>query len=153
MPERRASAEQKRAVKERAGGCCEYCYSQGAFSPQPFAVEHILPRSKDGPTVMENLAWACQGCNGHKHIKTEGVDPVNLELVPLYHPRRQRWSDHFAWDAGFTRIVGLTPTGRATLVTLCLNRDSLVNLRRVLHAMGEHPAESSGGPTIKEHGE
>ncbi len=22
-------------------------------------------RSKGGPTLLENLAWACQGCNGH----------------------------------------------------------------------------------------
>ena len=139
MPDRRVSTEHKRAVKERARGCCEYCFSQEAFSPQPFAVEHILPRSKGGPTTLENLAWACQGCNGHKHTKTEGVDPVNLGRVPLYHPRRQRWSDHFAWDVGFTRVVGLTPTGRATLATLCLNRDCLVNLRRVLHDVGEHP--------------
>ena len=139
MPERRVSASQKRAVRARARGCCEYCDSQEAFSPQPFAVEHILPRSKKGRTHLENLAWACQGCNGHKHTKTEGIDPVNQDLVPLYNPRRQRWHDHFAWSPDFTRIVGLTPTGRATVATLSLNRASVVNLRRVLRAMGEHP--------------
>ncbi len=98
-----------------------------------------MPRSKDGPTILDNLAWACHGCNGHKHVKTEGIDPVNLARVPLFHPRRQRWSDHFSWDAGTTQIVGLTPTGRATAATLHLNRESLVNLRRVLHSAGEHP--------------
>lgn len=139
MPDRRVTTKQKRAVRERAHGCCEYCCSQETFAPQPFGVEHVVPRSKRGPTVLENLAWACQGCNGHKHTKTEGVDPVSLELVPLYNPRRQRWADHFVWDSGFTRIVGLTQPGRATIETLNLNRDSLVNLRRILHAMGKHP--------------
>lgn len=88
---------------------------------------------------MANLALACQGCNNHKHVKTEALDPVNKELVPLYHPREQRWRDHFAWDEECTRIVGLTPTGRATVEALQLNRGCLINLRRVLYAMGEHP--------------
>ena len=33
----------------------------------------------------------------------------------------------------------LTPTGRATANALQLNRESLVNLRRILYGMGEHP--------------
>lgn len=139
MSDQRVTAEQKRAVRNRARGCCEYCGSQDSYSPQPFVVEHILPRSKGGPTKLENLAWACQGCNSYKHIKIEGIDPANQVPAPLFHPRNQRWDDHFAWDAGTTRIIGLTPTGRATVATLQMNREPLVNLRRVLHAMGEHP--------------
>lgn len=88
---------------------------------------------------MDNLALACQGCNNHKHVKTEWIDPINKIVVSLYHPRRQRWCDHFAWNEGCTRAIGLTPTGRATVDALHLNRQSLLNLRRVLYAMGEHP--------------
>jgi len=36
-------------------------------------------------------------------------------------------------------IIGLTPSGRATVEALDLNRSSLINLRRVLRASGEHP--------------
>jgi hypothetical protein len=36
-------------------------------------------------------------------------------------------------------IIGLTPTGRATIEALHLNRANVVNLRRVLYALGEHP--------------
>lgn len=139
MPEPQSRRELRRLVRERAKGCCEYCRSQDAFSPQPFALEHILPRSKGGPTTEDNLCWSCQGCNGHKHVKIEGIDPVSLGAVPLFNPRIQSWDDHFTWDAAFTRLLGLTPTGRATIDTLCLNRDNLINLRRVLHVMGEHP--------------
>ena len=142
MPESRPGRELRRLVRDRARACCEYCRSQEAFSPQPFALEHILPRSKGGPTSEDNLCWSCQGCNGHKHVKTEGIDPVGLGPAPLFHPRAQSWDDHFAWDASFTRLLGLTPTGRATIDTLSLNRDNLVNLRRVLHVMGEHPPAS-----------
>jgi hypothetical protein len=106
---------------------------------QPFSVEHIIPRQAGGETMLDNLALACQGCNGHKYVKIEGVDPISGELVSLFHPRRQCWRDHFAWNADFTLIIGLTPTGRATVETLQLNREGLVNLRRVLCAMGEHP--------------
>lgn len=139
MSERRVTAQQKRVVVKRAQGCCEYCRSQARFAMQSFSVEHIVPRSRGGKTTLDNLALACQGCNNHKYIKTEGQDPVTGEFVSLYHPRQQRWRDHFAWNEEFTLIIGLTTTGRATVETLRLNREGLVNLRRTLYAMAEHP--------------
>jgi len=143
MPEGRITAQQRRAVVERARGCCEYCRSQARFAMQPFSVEHIVPRSRGGKTTLDNLALACQGCNNHKYTKTEGRDLVSGGIVPLYCPRRQRWRDHFSWNEDFTRIIGLTPTGRATVETLRLNREGLVNLRRILYTMGEHPPVES----------
>jgi hypothetical protein len=139
MPDSYVPTDLRRLVSERAGGCCEYCRSQARFSPQPFSVEHIHPRSEGGETVPENLALACQGCNGHKYTKTVAVDPIMETEVPLFHPRRDRWRDHFAWSADATRIVGLTPVGRTTVESLRMNREALVNLRRVLFAMEEHP--------------
>jgi hypothetical protein len=139
MPESRVTAQQKKAVAERANGCCEYCRSQVRFAIQPFSIEHIIPRSAGGETVLDNLALSCQGCNNHKYNKTEGRDPVSGDTVPLYHPRKQRWSNHFAWNDDFTLIIGLTSTGRSTVEALQLNRKGVVNLRRVLYTMGEHP--------------
>ncbi len=106
---------------------------------QPFSVEHIGPRSQEGADSPDNLALSCQGCNNHKYTKTRAVDPVTGEEVPLFHPRRHRWQDHFAWNEDFSLILGLTPTGRATVGALRLNRPGLVNLRRVLYTAGEHP--------------
>jgi hypothetical protein len=40
-------------------------------------------------------------------------------------------------------IIGLTPIGRTTVEALQLNREGVVNLRRVLYAMGEHPPAES----------
>ncbi|MBU4412437.1 MAG: HNH endonuclease, partial [Proteobacteria bacterium] len=74
-----------------------------------------------------------------KYTKTEACDPVSGKIVPLYHPRQQQWRDHFAWNDDFILVIGLTPIGRATIQALQLNREELVNLRRVLYAMGEHP--------------
>lgn len=139
MSEPRVTARQKQRVVQRAAGCCEYCRSQARFSPDPFSIEHILPRSSGGTDTSTNLALACQGCNSRKYTDIEAIDPVSGEMVPLYHPRQQRWTHHFAWNENFTLVLGLTPTGRATVDKLQLNREGLVNLRRVLQTVGEHP--------------
>jgi HNH endonuclease len=112
---------------------------------QPFSVEHIIPRSRDGDSSRDNLALSCQGCNNHKYNHTEGLDPATECAAPLFHPRRQRWRDHFAWNEGTTLIVGLSPTGRATVTSLQLNRLELVNFRRILAAAGEHPPPEPSG--------
>ncbi|MBW4493205.1 MAG: HNH endonuclease [Oscillatoria princeps RMCB-10] len=146
MSDSRVTEQQKKAVGERAKGCCEYCRSQARFAIQPFSVEHIIPKSKGGETALDNLALSCQGCNNHKYNKTEGRDLVSGNIVPLYHPRQQQWSDHFAWNDDFTLIVGLTATGRATVEALQLNREGVVNLRTVLYGIGEHPPVEPNEP-------
>jgi hypothetical protein len=133
------SAELRQAVLARAQRCCEYCRSQVRYAMQSFSIEHIIPRSKGGENHPDNLALACQGCNNHKYTRIEGYDTLNRHMVPLYHPRQQHWSEHFAWNHDCTLVVGMTPSGRATVDALRLNREGLINLRRVLVAMGEHP--------------
>jgi hypothetical protein len=108
---------------------------------QPFSAEHIEPRSQAGKTNLTNLAWACQGCNNHKYNKSSARDPVSGEVVALFHPRRQLWSDHFIWNEDGTLVLGLSPSGRATVEALLLNRNGLVNLRLILFAVHEHPPE------------
>lgn len=49
----------KSFVFERANGFCEYCKSPANVSPQPFVLEHILPKSKGGKTLEQNLAMSC----------------------------------------------------------------------------------------------
>lgn len=139
MSEKRISVQKRRIVIERAQGCCEYCVSQEDFATQSFSVEHIHPKSRGGDDSLANLAFACQGCNGHKHTKIEAPDPVSREMVTLFNPRKQQWQTHFYWSEDYTHIIGLTPTGRATVEALKLNRGNLLNLRRVLYELGEHP--------------
>jgi 5-methylcytosine-specific restriction endonuclease McrA len=141
----RTSAARKRLVEERAGACCEYCRSQLRFAMQSFSVEHIDPDRDEGGEALANLALSWQGCDNHKYTKTHGTDPVTGQQVPLFHPRRHRWADYFAWSEDCTLILGTTPTGRATVETLHLNRPGLVNLRRVLFAAGEHPPGRAAG--------
>ena len=109
------------------------------YSSHSFAVEHITPRKRGGQTVENNLALACQGCNEHKHTKVKTRDPLTGKLAPLFHPRRHQWAEHFTLSADDLEILGITPTGRATVAALQLNRAEVVNLRRVLSAFDEHP--------------
>jgi len=139
MSEKRVPAKLRQKIVEQARQCCEYCLSQACFATESFAVEHIRPRSRRGQTTPDNLALACLGCNGHKHAKTEANDPVSGEIVPLFHPRRQKWHDHFRWSDDYLMIMGLTAIGRASIEALRVNRPSVVNLRKMLYAMGEHP--------------
>jgi hypothetical protein len=60
-------------------------------------------------------------------------------MATLFHPRRERWQEHFGWSEDYTQVIGLTPTGRATVVALQLNRPAVVNIRAVLYAAGKHP--------------
>lgn len=138
MPERIAR-KWRRYVAERARGCCEYCRSQERFAPTSFSVEHITPRQSGGTSIESNLAFSCQECNNRKYTRSTALDPINQENVPLFHPRQHHWEEHFTWSDDFARIVGITPTGRATVEALQLNRAGLVNLRLVLRTAGYHP--------------
>jgi HNH endonuclease len=139
MADARLSLQTKRLVKERANGCCEYCLSQSKFSSDPLSIEHIIPRSKGGTNDLEDLAVSCQGCNNLKYNHTEAIDPMTGEVAPLYHPRQDSWHEHFYWSADLSQMIGATPTGRATVEKLQLNREGVVNLRRLLVPTGDHP--------------
>lgn len=143
MAEKRATARQKQLLAARAGFCCEYCFSQSKFGLQTFSAEHIQPQARGGETTLDNMAFSCQGCNGYKGIKTTARDPTTKNVVPLYNPRQDRWEDYFEWSEDFLTIIGLTPSGRATVDLLRVNRAEVVNLRRVLHMVGEHPPRHS----------
>ena len=56
-------------MAERAEHACEYCALREEFSASSFCIEHIIPRAAGGPTRLDNLAFACGGCNGHKSDK------------------------------------------------------------------------------------
>jgi 5-methylcytosine-specific restriction endonuclease McrA len=139
MSEKYIPVELRRLVAERGRHCCKYCRTQARYSADVLTVDHVTPRSLGGSTTVANLALCCHGCNQHKSRRTAAPDPATGSLVPLFHPHEQRWEEHFAWNSDFTLIIGLTPTGRATISALQLNRSGLVNLRRVLYAIGEHP--------------
>jgi hypothetical protein len=69
----------------------------------------IIARQHGGQTPLDNLAMACFHCHRFKGPNIAGLDPTSGQLVRLFHPRLDVWSDHFRLDG--TRLVGLTPVG------------------------------------------
>lgn len=129
----------KEQVAERAKHLCEYCKCPRAYAPGPFDVEHIHPLSRNGSNNLDNLAYSCSGCNGHKYNKVEAIDPVRENNVALFHPRQNKWMNHFTWSNDGLLVIGITSKGRATIDLLKLNRKELLNIRRLLQLVGEHP--------------
>ena len=123
-------------VHRRANDVCEYCrLPQAASRIVRFHVEHIIARQHGGHSDPDNLALACSCCNFHKGPNIAGIDPDSGQLVPLFHPRRDQWSEHFAWNGAV--IVGLTPVGRATVELLAMNSWDRVEVRENLQSLGE----------------
>jgi len=85
------------------------------------------------------LAFACQHCNNCKYDKLESVDPLSNKLIPLFHPRKQDWIDHFTWSKNYLHVIGISAIGRATVNCLKVNRQEAINLRAALVAYGAHP--------------
>ncbi len=108
-----------------------------------FEMEHIIPLSKGGRADTTNLALACGGCNSYKNNKTEWYDPYDRNHLSLFNPRVEKWLHHFKWSEDYNLILGLTPTGRATIDLLKMNRVELVNLRNALRLIGKHPPFSA----------
>jgi hypothetical protein len=118
---------------------CGYCLANEAIVGMPMEVDHLIPESLGGPTELDNLWLACSLCNGHRGNRIAAPDPETGEVVRLYDPRRQPWGDHFRWSATGELVIGRTPTGRATVEALRLNRIVRVVARRAWVGVGWHP--------------
>ena len=129
----------KLIVRKRAKYCCEYCIAQQKYSQDIFSGDHIVPIAKGGTDDPDNLALSCQCCNNLKYTFTHSLDPMTGVIAPLYNPRIDDWHSHFQWQKDFTIIVGISPTGRATVKRLELNREGLMNFRAVLRVVRKHP--------------
>jgi len=135
-----------RELRERiaAQAChrCGHCLTAEAIVGTPMEIDHLIPECLGGLTEESNLWLACSLCNDIKNNRIAGLDPLSGELVRLFNPRRQLWHEHFPLDRTGDRIIGLTPTGRATVVTLNLNRPTLVKARQLWVRVGWHPPKN-----------
>ena len=127
------------AVRQRASGRCEYCQTAEIYCGFVFDVDHIRPLFSGGPSELDNLALACSNCNAHKAAQIEAVAPESNRIVPLFNPRRDTWSEHFAWSNDGTRVVGKSEIGRATIVALQMNNEAIVVARIFWVSYGLHP--------------
>ena len=130
--------EQVRAkVARRAGNRCEYCLIHENDAGFPHQVDHVVSRKHGGTSAFNNLAYACILCNRYKGSDVASINPKTGEAVRLFHPRQDRWADHFRLDADF--IEPLTDAGSATVRLLRLNAAERLAERRLL-MFPRHPA-------------
>ena len=104
-----------------------------------FHVDHIHPVARDGRTELSNLALACVSCSLRKGARMTCVDPKTGGKAPVFHPRLQKWKEHFRW-AGL-RVIGRSPTGRATVELLRMNREIALAIRAEEVRFGRHPEQ------------
>jgi len=96
-----------------------------------------MPKVAGGKDKAENLALACVSCSLKKGAKQSATDPESGEVASLFQPRSKDWSGHFQWQG--VCLVGRTPTGRATIKTLDLNRPLILAIRKEEVRLGRLP--------------
>jgi hypothetical protein len=127
-----------REVRQRARQHCEYCLLHEDDALLPHEPDHIIAVKHGGQTSAGNLAWTCFLCNRAKGSDLASIDPQTGAVVQLYSPRRDIWAEHFLLaDSG--TIVGLSPSGRATVGLLKFNRSEQIETRQILMDSGIYP--------------
>ncbi len=68
----------RRNVFHRDGHCCQYCGYEG----EQLSIDHVIPRSRGGQDVWENVTTACLRCNVRKGNRTPREAEMPLRRVP-----------------------------------------------------------------------
>ncbi len=129
----------EQTIRQRARHRCEYCHFPETFAEVPFHLDHVIAQQHGGPTHLDNLALACAFCNRFKGPNLSGIDPQTKRIESLFHPRRDRWEDHFSWNGSV--LIGRTASARATIQTLRLNRTDAIAVRDLLMREGVYPLD------------
>jgi hypothetical protein len=117
-------------IWRRAKDRCEYCHFPANLTLTPFQIDHIIAEKHAGKTESLNLALACYYCNNYKGPNIAGFDQTIQQIVRLFNPRVDVWSDHFHWQGAV--LTGKTPIARVTLHVLNINRPDSMLLRECL---------------------
>ena len=129
---------QRRRIRARAGGCCEYCRIGIGEQSSAFHIDHIIAISHGGDDIDQNLCLACLECNSFKGVNIAAIDPQTDKPSRLFHPRMQNWDNHFQINPDAS-ILGLTAEGRTTASVLRLNDPPRIEQRFKEYLLGNYP--------------
>jgi 5-methylcytosine-specific restriction endonuclease McrA len=76
----RAVKFNRRNIYLRDGCQCQYCGTKPAR--EDLTIDHVIPRSKGGRSVWENVVVACQACNARKGNRLLPTIAMNLARKP-----------------------------------------------------------------------
>ena len=135
---RYVSARLRRLVRDRSAGLCEYCLIHEQDTFLGCQVEHIISEKHGGQTLETNLAFACVFCNRFKGSDVATLSQGTGRLCRLFHPRMDRWAEHFRLEG--VRIVGRSEIGQATAMLLGFNHPDRLLERAALLEAGRYPS-------------
>jgi 5-methylcytosine-specific restriction endonuclease McrA len=84
VPVRRRAPLNRRAVFARDDARCQYCAGPAE------SIDHVVPRSRGGEHVWENVVAACRPCNARKRDRLLGETTMRLRRSPRA-PRELTW--------------------------------------------------------------
>jgi 5-methylcytosine-specific restriction endonuclease McrA len=85
IPRRMRLPCSRRGVLTRDRETCQYCGSQPGRAQ--LTVDHVLPRSRGGQTIWENVVTACRDCNHRKGGRT----PEEANMMLTARPRQPQY--------------------------------------------------------------
>src|SRR5580700_9388735 len=98
-------AHLRRQVIHRAQNRCEYCGLSQNNQEAVFHIDHAIPLSAGGETVLDNLALACVSCSLRKGARQSALDPQTTKRAFIFNPRRDSWRLHFRWNG--VEMIGI----------------------------------------------
>jgi 5-methylcytosine-specific restriction endonuclease McrA len=93
----------RRNVFARDANRCQYCGK--SFPTSELSLDHVVPKSRGGPTSWENIVCACVSCNVRKGGRTPGEAHMQLVRQPtmpkrsplmaikLHNPKYASWKN------------------------------------------------------------
>lgn len=134
-------AELRRLVARRASGLCEYCLIHEEDTYLGCQVEHIISEKHGGPTLSQNLAYACVFCNRFKGTDLGSLVTTTGQLVRFFNPRTDIWSEHFKLDG--PRIASLTDVASVTVRIFEMNAAERILEREELIKVDRFPSAAA----------
>ncbi len=140
------SPEVRRLVRDRSNGLCEYCLIHEADTFYGCHIDHVISEKHGGPTVADNLAYACAFCNRAKGSDIGSIASSTNELTPFFNPRKDGWLAHFKLDR--VTITPLTPIAEATEAIFGFNKPERIEERQALERIGRFPSPEANALLI-----
>jgi 5-methylcytosine-specific restriction endonuclease McrA len=82
-PHRQRLAFNRKNVFRRDDHTCQYCGTRS----HDLTLDHVVPRSRGGPTSWENVVACCRRCNASKRDRT----PAEAEMRLRREPHTPNW--------------------------------------------------------------
>jgi len=75
-------------IFRRDGGYCQYCGK--SFPKQELTIDHVVPKSRGGTSIWENVVCCCGKCNRKKGGRT----PEQARMKLLNKPVKPKWGPY-----------------------------------------------------------